>query len=504
MPKRATYAMVKAYRKRVNRLALPSQAPLTEKENRAKGSLFEFLVGAWEVLNPNVALLPNWHLKLLSEYLEAVYYGEILKLIINIAPRSLKSFTASIAFPCWVWLHSPYWKFLCLSYSSQLANNHSQLRRDLIRTMWYKRLNPRLELKMDKDRISEFGNSERGEMNARGMDGSVTGIGGNLILADDPNNPKPGNESPDQLEATNKKFDDYSIGRRDDPKLTRVVVIQQRVAVRDVTGHALTDLGGYEHLKIPTKAPTSILVEYPRSKHSFTRKPGEFVHPERFGEEEDKEALRTLGAQMYAARHDQEPYAVGGNIFSWDKVYCTESPAQFQLALSVDSSFGSVSDSASFVVIQCWLVKRPYFWLWDQFRGRWSFPDTLSKLDVAIAQWQREFAKPVVVKLIEEKANGKAIIQKMRERYTGIIPVIPKESKKARAEAIAPTFRSGNVILRRGAGYLEEYLKELESFPLSPHDDQVDASTQLIKHFLDEWARQDQDDDFGTLQFNRY
>ncbi|NEP62506.1 MAG: phage terminase large subunit [Symploca sp. SIO2G7] len=499
-----TKGMLATYTKKVAKVKTSSKRTLTEEDKDPKRSVYKFLLKSWKVLNPNIPLSPNWHLELLSEYLEAIYYGEIKKLLINIAPRSLKSFTTSIAFPAWCWSKSPYWRFLCLSYSSQLANDHSQIRRDLIRTQWYKNLNPNLSLKLDKDRISEYGNSAQGEMIARGMDGSVTGVGADCLIFDDPNNPKPGAESLIQLEATNKKFDDYSIGRRNNPKESRVIVIQQRVGVRDVTGHILADLGGYEHIKIPTKAPVQILVEFPRNRdREIVREAGSFVHPERFGEEEDNEALRTLGAQMYAARHDQEPYAIGGGIFTWDKTYFSEPPTQFHLAISVDASFGSINDTASYVVVQCWLVWRPYFWLWDQKRGRWTFPDTLSELDKAIAQWQKELGKPVSTKLIEEKANGKAIIQKMREKYTGIIPVIPKESKKARAEAIAPTYRSGNVILRKAAGYLEEYKKELEAFPASPNDDQVDASTQLIKHFLDQWAIIDQEaEEIGTIRFS--
>ena len=500
---RITRGMVNSYRKKAARVRHFGRTGLTEEQNQQKKVLLKFLLASWNALNPYVPLSFNWHLELLSEYLEAVYYGEILKLLINIAPRSLKSFTASVAFPSWVWLHQPYWNFLCLSYSSLLANNHSQLRRDLIRTDFYKDLNPSLSLKLDKDRIAEFGNNSNGEMIARGMDGSVTGVGGDCIICDDPNDPKPGAESIAEQESTIKKFDDYSTTRRNNPKESRVVVIQQRTAVRDVTGHALADLGGYEYLKIPTKAPVKILVKFPRSDREIVREAGSFVHPERFGEEEDNEALRTLGAQMYAARHDQEPYAIGGGIFTWDKTYFSEPPTQFHLAISVDASFGSINDTASYVVAQCWLVWRPYFWLWDQKRGRWTFPDTLTELDKAIAQWQKELGKPVSTKLIEEKANGKAIIQKMREKYTGIIPVIPKESKKARAEAIAPTYRSGNVILRKAAGYLEEYKKELEAFPASPNDDQVDASTQLIKHFLDQWAVIDQEaEEIGTIRFS--
>ena len=66
----------------------------------AERSLADFVRQAWPVLEPQTSFVDNWHVDLLAEYLEAVADGEILRLIINVPPRSGKSLLATILFPC--------------------------------------------------------------------------------------------------------------------------------------------------------------------------------------------------------------------------------------------------------------------------------------------------------------------------------------------------------------------------------------------------------------------
>ena len=68
-------------------------------------------------LNPQVALAMNWHLEVIAAKLTAVREGKIRRLIINVAPRNLKSLLASIAFPAWCLGHDPSAQILCVSYA---------------------------------------------------------------------------------------------------------------------------------------------------------------------------------------------------------------------------------------------------------------------------------------------------------------------------------------------------------------------------------------------------
>ena len=89
--------------------------------------------------------------------------------------------------------------------------------------------------------------------------------------------------------------------------------------------------------------------------------------------------------------------------------------------------------------------------------------------------------------LIEDKANGSAVIETLRSEIPGIIPVNPDGGKVARAYAMQPTQEAGNIWLPDPTvdPDIETFLTEASTFPAGAHDDEVDAMTQLVN-----WARQ--------------
>lgn len=478
--------------------------PLTELERRQRSDLYEFLEGAWQILEPARKLHTNWHLELIAEYLQAMKAGEIQKLLINIAPRSLKSILCSVCFPCWLWLDKPYERFLCLSYSSILANDHNDLRRSLINSLWYKRL-CRGEIVLSsgqtwgtsqqvKNRVSEFANNHRGQMLARGLDSSVTGVGGDVIICDDVNNPENA-ESKKIREREEKRYRDYVFGRRNSPN-TKVLLIQQRSHRRDASGVTIDELnnGDWEILILPTRCRTYTEIRFPLSDRKVIRQPGDFLHPERHGEKEDKEALNTLGSQMYSGRHDQTPIAQEGGIFprKWHRIALSKLPQQKQLAISVDSTFGSKSATASFVVVGVWAIAYPNFICLDIWRKRAGFNETKKAIRSIRSKWL--WLGDIPVTLIENKANGADIIEDLSADFPGIIPINPRQSKEARAQAITPYFESGNVwfLDSPDAPWFDELALEFEEFPTGEDNDQVDMTSQVISYYIHKWRQQQQ------------
>ena len=66
---------------------------------------------------------------------------------------------------------------------------------------------------------------------------------------------------------------------------------------------------------------------------------------------------------------------------------------------------------------------------------------------------------------------------------SGIIPVTPKESKEARASAVATLWEAKNVYLPPPNLFpwvKDDFIPELLAFPAGAHDDQVDAMTQAL------------------------
>ena len=112
-----------------------------------------------------------------------------------------------------------------------------------------------------------------------------------------------------------------------------------------------------------------------------------------------------------------------------------------------------------------------------------DFPTTMKAILNMTMKWPQAY-----MKVIEDKANGSAIIQVLSKKIEGIMPVTPKESKLARVQAILPQIECGNVYLPSGAAWLEEFIDECCKFPNGKHDDMVDAMSQALSKMLNEYT----------------
>jgi predicted phage terminase large subunit-like protein len=85
-------------------------------------------------------------------------------------------------------------------------------------------------------------------------------------------------------------------------------------------------------------------------------------------------------------------------------------------------------------------------------------------------------------KLVEDKANGSAVIQMLRHEIGGMIAVEPGGGKIVRANAASPQIESGNVYLPHPlrAHWVEDFIEECAAFPQGRYDDQVDAMSQAL------------------------
>ena len=90
-------------------------------------------------------------------------------------------------------------------------------------------------------------------------------------------------------------------------------------------------------------------------------------------------------------------------------------------------------------------------------------------------------------KLIEDKANGSAVIQMLPHEMAGLIAVNPEGGKVARAAAVSPLIEAGNVYLPHPqfAPWVDEFIEECAAFPNGAHDDQVgrdDPGAAALEH----------------------
>ena len=164
-----------------------------------------------------------------------------------------------------------------------------------------------------------------------------------------------------------------------------------------------------------------------------------------------------------------------------------------QVLISADLTFKGEANS-DYVVIQVWGRRGANAYLLDQIRGRWDFPETIRRFESLCAKWP-----DATLKIIEDKANGPAVIATLRHRIPGIIGEIPQGSKEARVAAVSPVIEAHNAHLPASAlaPWVDDFIEEWAGFPNAANDDMVDAGSQALNRLLlqpllteqaDEWT----------------
>ncbi len=447
------------------------------RAEKARRSLHSFLVQAWPIICPGVPFVDNWHLQAICEHLEAVTRGQIRNLLINVPPRTSKSTVVSVVWPAWVWVTTPERNWLYTSHSQRITTRDSIACRLLLESSWYQSSWPGVvQFTPDQNEKTRYTNTRRGTRIAISTRSGITGEGGDVLVVDDPHAV---DDSAEVIQATTEWFDTVLSTRGNDPKNVAKVIIMQRVSDGDLSAHVLRQ-GGWEHLNLPMeyeperRCITSTGWSDPRTEDN------ELLWPSRFGRAEVDSLKKQLGSFAAAAQMQQRPAPKEGGVWkrTWFRFYRHKDlPVTWdEVIASWDCSFKDLKTS-DYVVGQVWGRKAADRYLLDQIHERLDFPGTLRKVRDLNARW------PMIrATLVEDKANGSAVIQVLRREIPGILAVNPDGGKEARASAVAPQIEAGNVWLPHPeqCPWVEGYLVEATTFPNAPHDDRVDATSQAL------------------------
>jgi predicted phage terminase large subunit-like protein len=267
-----------------------------------------------------------------------------------------------------------------------------------------------------------------------------------------------------------------------------VVIIQTRWHEDDLSGWLLSGPSGSEwkYVNIPAQAETD--------GDPLGRAPGDYLTSARGRTAVDWEATkRDVGARTWASLYQGHPAPAEGGLFKRSHWRWYPAPKAIrrddgsmwvhgadEIIQSWDMAFKDTKAS-DFVVGQVWARFGADVFLLDQIRDRLDFPASCRAVQAMSAKWPQGNAK-----LVEDKANGPAIIAQLRASVPGLIPITPKDSKYARASSVSPFVESGNVHLPDPtmAPWIDEFVVEHGSFPNATHDDQVDATTQALHRML--------------------
>lgn len=422
-------------------------------------------------------------LNLLDTNLVDVATGRCKRLIWSMPPQEGKSERTSRRFPLWLLLRNPDLRIAIVSFELGMARRWGRtIRNDLAEHPEFG-----LRVRADTSAAHEWQlDGHRGGVYSVGIGGALTGRPVDVLLVDDP---LKGRAEADSQVYRDRCWDWYTdVARTRLSPGAPVVVIQTRWHEDDLSGRLLAGASASEwrYLNVPAQAD---------GEHDpLGRRPGEYLTSARGRTMQDwDDTKRDVGSRTWTALYQGRPAPAEGGLFKRGHWRYYPAPKAEQRAdgamwahgadeviQSWDLAFKDTKTS-DFVVGQVWARYGADVYLLDQIRDRLDFPATCHALVTLSAKWPQANAK-----YVEDKANGPAVIAQLRSTVPGIVPVTPKDSKYARASAVAPFVEAGNVHLPDAtlAPWVGDYIEEISAFPNSSYDDQVDATSQALQRLL--------------------
>jgi predicted phage terminase large subunit-like protein len=435
-----------------------------------------FLRRCFMTLNPGFPYLPNWHIAAIGYQLERIRRGEITRLIINMPPRHLKSLTVSVAFAAWLLGHEPWRRIFVISYGNELSSKHASDFRSIVESAWYRRAFPAMRISRSLE--FEVSTTARGFRISTSVYGTLTGLGGDVFIIDDPQKPVDA-QSDTQRNRLNQWVSNTLMSRLDSKETGIIIVVQQRVHLNDLSGY-LMESGGWEVLSLSAIAEEGETIAIGDRKF-HRRRAGEALHPELESLESLKALQRQIGSDVWAAQYQQCPVPPGGAMIrrEWLRYY-NLLPERTYRAKIIQSWDTASKDGAQndWSVCTTWMLVDKHYYLIDIVRGRYDYP-RLKATAIELAQKYR----PHNV-LIEDASTGTALAQELKSiHFGGAVRLVPIERDKiGRLYVNQAKFEAGLVLFPRGAPFLPALEAELLAFPHGKTDDQVDSITQALSY----------------------
>lgn len=449
-----------------------------------KKSFYDFSLDAFKTLHNGQELIPNWHIKLLCDRLQVeaeriVSGGERGKhLLINVPPRTLKSELVNVFFSVYCWILKDSIQFISSSYSASLSIVLSTQSRRLIESDWFIEHFPDIKLSKDENTKSRFTTTNGGLRYSTSTGGTVTGMGGDVIVIDDPQNPQLA-RSEVERENANRFFNETLRSRLNNPDKGIFIVIMQRLHENDMTGMLLEkEPHNWEHICLPAEISDNV-------------KPIElqelYVNGLLFPQRLSKSVLDGfrigLGSYGYSGQYSQLPSPSEGGIFkgAWFNTI-KELPNNLKLDqlkwdFYLDTAYTNKQENDATAML-CAAFHNNELYIREVRAVRMEFPELIKEIqNFTILNGYSNRSRIYV----EPKASGKSIVQ-MLKRSTGLNIMEdkpPTQDKISRASSISAFVESGRVSMLDGR-YIDNFLNELKAFPNGSHDDMVDVLIMAI------------------------
>lgn len=427
----------------------------------------------------------------LEKFVADVQAKKSPRLMLTAPPRSGKSEIVSRRFPAWALGKNPDLSIIAASYSADLASRMNRDVQRIIESEEYQAVFPDTKLYGKDSRSVANGSYLRnsdifeivghsGVYRSAGVGGGITGLGAEICCIDDVFKDRMSADSP-TIRQNIWEWYTSTLYTRLAPG-GGVLIIGTRWHEDDLSGRLLA-------AQAKGEGDAWRVINFPAiaEEDEAHRKKGEALHPERYPLEQLLKIKAAIGTRDWEALYQQHPTPEGGAVFLSEWLRRTwlpkDLPERFdKVVQSWDMTFKDGAES-DFVVGQLWGKKGADYYLLEQMRGRWSFTQSVEMVR-SMQAIARRYCQGTCRVLIEDKANGPAIIDVLKHEISGIIPVEPDGTKLARAHAVTALFEAGNVLLPDVsiAPWVNEFRLELTRFPNAAHDDQVDSASMAIRY----------------------
>lgn len=435
----------------------------------------------------------NWHHRLICSKLDEFLEGENKRLIISCPPRHGKSELVSRRLPAYLLGRNPDTKIIACSYSSDLA---SFLNRDIQRIIdspEYQELFPETRLNSTNVRTTAQENylrnsdifeivGHKGVYRSSGVGGSITGMGGNCLIIDDPFRSRADAESPTIREKTWEWYSSTFRTRRQ--KGASILVTATRWHEQDITGKLLElaqhdpDADQWEVITLPALSEDEI------APYDIRTAPNQALWPDEYPE---KDLLGTKASSTiyeWLSLYQQRPSAAAGNLVKKENFkYCTLQNNildlgdkkyllnQCKIFQTCDPA-ASTKTSADYFVLATW-AQTPLneLALIDLIRTRLETPDQVPLFKQQHIRWHPVF------QAVEKTGLGISLYQTLLREGLPVQKVEADSDKVTRFIPAATRISAGVVYFLAGAPWLNDYETELLGFPNAAHDDMVDCTS---------------------------
>lgn len=441
-------------------------------------------------------------LDLIDRELVRAYDTPNARLIISMPPQEGKSQRATKTGALWALIRNPEHRIGVVSYSSELATSFGREIRGWIQNNQGQdgTLDLRLRLAKDNNAAARWRlEGHRGGLITAGVGSGLTGQALDALIIDDPFADREQAASPTYRQKVWDWWTDVGATRL--APGAPVILIMTRWHEDDLAGRMLAAEDGNQWRVINVPAQADHRPELGQTD-PLGREPGEWLTSARGRTVEEWEAIRVRsGTRTFTALYQGHPTPDAGDILvrQWWRRYDTplwstsDGGQTYRIVGDHDEMFTSWdmafkdTKSSDFVVGQVWLRRDADVFLLDQVRARLSFTASVAAVQAIVRKWPQ-----VRTHIVEDKANGTAVLSTLRSKVPGMVAVNPTDSKLGRASAVAPFLEAGNVHLPSDEIALfvgpdnspETLIGEASAFPNAAHDDQVDALTQALHRFF--------------------